>query len=223
MNVTLPALARIAEIESRFGTPPATSDPGFAQVLTDTERSAAAGGTVLTTRSPATAVERASSLLQSMPPVSLTPTAAATPLPVGATVPTVGLDPSGGVPPTVPYAATFTAAAGRHHVPAELLASVGFVESRYDPHAVSPAGARGLMQLMPFVEEELGVDAFDPTQAIDGAARLLAQHHGRFGTWELALAAYFAGPGAVRGAGNQIPSPRAQQYVDKVVSRMEQM
>lgn len=127
------------------------------------------------------------------------------------------------VPASVPYADLFTDAGTRHGVPPRLLAAVGHVESRYQPDVVSDAGAMGLMQLMPFVAEELGVDAFDPPAAVDGAARLLAGHHQRFGSWELALAAYFSGPGAVSRAGDTVPTTRSQHYVENVLDRMEHM
>jgi len=76
------------------------------------------------------------------------------------------------------------------------------------------------MQLMPFVSEELGVDPWDPAQAIDGAARLLRSHYDRFGNWDLALAAYNAGAGAVSRAGDTIPSPGVAEYVRRVNERM---
>lgn len=105
-------------------------------------------------------------------------------------------------------------------MPSELLAAVGWVESRYQPDAVSSAGAIGVMQIMPFVADELRVDPTDPAQAIDGAARLLRSHYDRFGSWDLALAAYNAGAGAVSNAGNAIPSPGVAEYVRRVNERM---
>lgn len=129
-----------------------------------------------------------------------------------------GVSPS--APDSVPYADEFEAAGARHGVPPRLLAAIGWVESNYQPDVVSPAGAIGLMQLMPFVADHLGVDARDPVQAIDGAARLLADHHRRFGSWDLAAAAYFSGAGAVAKAGNTIPTERSAHYVDKVQRRM---
>lgn len=119
-----------------------------------------------------------------------------------------------------PYDALFAEAGAKHGVPAELLSAVGWVESRYQPDAVSSAGAIGVMQIMPFVADELGVDPTDPTQAIDGAARLLRSHYERFGSWDLALAAYNAGAGAVKRAGNSIPSPGVAEYVRRVNERM---
>ncbi|MDJ0767461.1 MAG: lytic transglycosylase domain-containing protein [Ilumatobacter sp.] len=128
----------------------------------------------------------------------------------------------GAVPPGTPFGIHFETAAARHGVPADLLAAVGWVESRYQPEVVSPAGAIGVMQLMPFVADELGVDPADPVAAIDGGARLLAAHHDRFGSWDLALAAYFSGAGAVSRAGNNIPTARSEEYVRRVHERLEQ-
>lgn len=119
----------------------------------------------------------------------------------------------------VPFADQFTEAGMRHGVPPRLLAAVGWVESRYQPNVVSPAGAEGLMQLMPFVSQALGVDPYDPASAIDGAARLLADHHDRFRSWELAVAAYHAGAGAVARVGG-VPSGRTTTYVARVMERM---
>ena len=119
-----------------------------------------------------------------------------------------------------PFAAEFTRSGSQHGVPAELLAAVGWVESRYNPAALSPDGAIGVMQLMPGTAAGLGVDPHDPSAAIDGAARLLRGHHDRFGSWDLALAAYFSGAGAVAGNGNQA-TPRGAEYAQRVIERME--
>lgn len=139
--------------------------------------------------------------------------------PTGPAAPTAPTDPAGPAPldPNVPYAELFTAAAEAYDLSPALLAAVAYVESGFDPTVVSSAGAQGLMQLMPEVARELGVaNPFDPAQAIDGAARLLRSHLDRFGTAELALAAYNAGPGAVARAGG-VPSPGVRRYVDKVL------
>lgn len=119
-----------------------------------------------------------------------------------------------------PYAALFEAAGAAHGVDPRLLAAVAQVESGMDPRAVSPAGARGLMQLMPATAAGLGVtDPFDPAQAIDGAARLLRSHLDRFGSVELALAAYNAGAGAVARHGGIPPYQETQAYVRRVLAR----
>jgi cell wall-associated NlpC family hydrolase len=124
---------------------------------------------------------------------------------------------------TVPYAGLFGQAAARYGLPPALLAAVAKVESGYDPRAVSSAGAHGLMQLMPGTAAGLGVDPFDPAQAVDGAARLLRQNLTQFGSLPLALAAYNAGAGAVRRYGGVPPYPETQAYVNKVEAAMAQL
>ena len=126
---------------------------------------------------------------------------------------------TGGVPSWVPaqWRPLFATAAARHGVPAALLASVARAESGFDPGAVSPAGAVGLMQLMPSTARGLGVDPRDPAQAVDGAARLLSSHLRRFGSTSLALAAYNAGPGAVERYAGVPPYRETQQYVQRVL------
>ena len=118
----------------------------------------------------------------------------------------------------VPYSDLFTAAAARHDVPAALLAGVAKVESGFDSTAVSPAGAQGLMQFMPATAAGLGVRPMDPASAVDGAARYLSQITARFGSTDLALAAYNAGPTAVASAGGIPPYPETQDYVRKVTA-----
>jgi cell wall-associated NlpC family hydrolase len=118
-----------------------------------------------------------------------------------------------------PYAGLFAAAAQKYGVPAALLSAVAKQESGYDPRAVSPAGAQGLMQLMPGTAKHLGVtNPFDPAQAIDGAARMLRDLTRRFGSTELALAAYNAGPGAVMKYDGIPPYPETQRYVRNVMA-----
>ncbi|MCF6509346.1 lytic transglycosylase [Blastococcus sp. MG754426] len=121
----------------------------------------------------------------------------------------------------VPYADLFARAAGRHGVEAALLAAVAQQESGFDTSAVSPAGARGLMQFMPATAKGLGVDALDPSSAIDGAARYLSSLTRQFGSTELALAAYNAGPGTVSRFGGIPPYPETQNYVRSVMSKAE--
>lgn len=124
-----------------------------------------------------------------------------------------------GVSSSVPYADLFTAAAQKYGVDADLLAAVAKQESGYDPKAVSPAGAQGLMQLMPATAKGLGVtNSFDPAQAVDGAARLLSDLLDRFGRTDLALAGYNAGPGAVLRYGGVPPYPETQNYVRSILA-----
>src|SRR5581483_7112868 len=104
-------------------------------------------------------------------------------------------------------------------LPPNLLSAVAQTDSGMDPNAVSSAGAEGLMQLMPSTAASLGVDPFDPGQAIDGAARLLSSLYQQFGSWPLAIAAYNAGPAAVTEYGGIPPYPQTQAYVQKVLTR----
>jgi cell wall-associated NlpC family hydrolase len=115
----------------------------------------------------------------------------------------------------------FESASARTGVPAALLAAVAKQESGFDPSSRSGAGAEGLMQLMPSTAAGLGVNPFDPAQAIDGAARLLAgslQTYG--GSVPLALAAYNAGGGAVARYGGIPPYPETQAYVRAITGML---
>lgn len=113
--------------------------------------------------------------------------------------------------------------AGRtHNVDPSLLRLVMTQESAGNSGAVSPKGARGLMQLMPATAREMGVtDINDPRQNIMGGARYLAQQLDKYGDIELALAAYNAGPGAVDRAGGVPNYPETQNYVRKIASRYQ--
>lgn len=123
------------------------------------------------------------------------------------------------LPPGTPYAALFTQAGRANGVNPALLAAVAQQESGFNARAVSPAGARGLMQLMPGTAAGLGVrDSFDPAQAVNGAARLLKDLIGEFGRVDLALAAYNAGPGAVHRYGGIPPYPETRRYVPAVLA-----
>src|SRR5262249_7815317 len=83
---------------------------------------------------------------------------------------------------------------------------------------VSPAGARGIAQFMPATAAGLGINPDDPAQAIDGAARLMAQHVQRYGgDYAKALAAYNAGPGKVDQSGGVPPFAETQHYVGTIL------
>lgn len=131
-----------------------------------------------------------------------------------------GLSGVSGAPGASDMAPVFAAAEQRNGLPPGLLAAVAKVESGGNPQAVSGAGAQGLMQLMPDTARSLGVDPFNPVQAVDGAARLLAGHLQRFGSIDLALAAYNAGGGAVARAGGIPNFPETQTYVRRVLAAM---
>jgi soluble lytic murein transglycosylase-like protein len=121
----------------------------------------------------------------------------------------------------VPYADLFTRAGARYGVDPSLLAAVASQESGFNASAVSPAGAQGLMQFMPATAKGLGVDPLDPTSAIDGAARYLNNLTKQFGSTDLALAAYNAGPGTVTRHGGIPPYPETQNYVRAVLTKAE--
>jgi hypothetical protein len=117
-----------------------------------------------------------------------------------------------------PYQADFAQAGATYGVPAQLLSAVAATESSDQPNATSSAGAQGLMQLMPSTAASLGVDPFDPSQAINGAAQLLSSYHTSYGSWSLAQAAYNAGPGAVEEYGGIPPYAQTQAYVQNVLT-----
>jgi cell wall-associated NlpC family hydrolase len=126
-----------------------------------------------------------------------------------------------GVPPSLQP--LLQEAGQRYGVDPLLLASVAKQESGFQPGAVSPAGAVGLMQLMPATAAGLGVNPSDPASAIDGAAQLLSGYLGHYGgSVPLALAAYNAGPGAVSEYGGVPPYGETQAYVRDITSMLAQ-
>lgn len=118
------------------------------------------------------------------------------------------------------FLADVHAAEARFGLPRGLLDALIWTESRYNPKAVSSAGAAGLGQLMPATAKDLGVlNRFDPRSNINGAASYLRQMLDRFGMVHLALAAYNAGPGPV-GKAQGIPSnSETPSYVRSVIAR----
>lgn len=102
-----------------------------------------------------------------------------------------------------------------------LVEAVAWRESRFRPAARSSKGAIGVMQLMPDTARDLGVDPFDPAQNIRGGALYLRRMLTTFGgDVRLALAAYNAGPGAVRKHGGVPPYAETQAYVTSILGRM---
>lgn len=118
------------------------------------------------------------------------------------------------------YAVSVRAAEQRYGLPAGLLQALIWTESRFNPMAVSPAGAAGLAQLMPGTARYLGVsNRHDPLASIDGGARYLREMLDKFGAVHLALAAYNAGPRAVARAGGIPRNAETPQYVRSVLTR----
>jgi len=133
-----------------------------------------------------------------------------------------GTTPSAGtgaaLPASVPYAAQITTAARANGLDPALLAGLIKQESGFNPNAGSGAGARGLTQLMPATAAALGVtNVLDPQQSIEGGAKYLKRQLDAFGgDVTKALAAYNAGPGAVRRFGGVPPYAETQNYVRAV-------
>ncbi len=92
------------------------------------------------------------------------------------------------------------------------------VESNYTQGAVSHAGALGLAQLMPGTADYLNVDPSDPIENLDGGARYLLEQMAAFGSLELALAAYNAGPEAVRKYDGVPPYAETQSHITRVMA-----
>jgi len=97
------------------------------------------------------------------------------------------------------------------------------VESNYTQGAVSHAGAKGLAQLMPGTSDYLRVDATDPIENLDGGARYLLEQMAAFGSLDLALAAYNAGPEAVRKYGGVPPYAETQSHIMKVMAAYDRI
>ncbi|SFS52271.1 Transglycosylase SLT domain-containing protein [Sulfitobacter marinus] len=108
-------------------------------------------------------------------------------------------------------------AARRNAIPEDLFLRLVQQESGWNPRAKSHKGALGLAQLMPETARVLRVDPHDPYENLDGGARYLKLQYRAFGSWKLALAAYNAGPGAVKKYGGIPPFKETRNYV-KVIA-----
>lgn len=122
-------------------------------------------------------------------------------------------------PPRIEYLVRLLAP--RYRVPPRLALAIIDVESRFDPNAVSPKNAKGLMQLIPETAERFGVrNPFDARQNIEGGLAYLRWLTAYFeGNTMLVAAAYNAGEGAVERHGGVPPFPETREYVRKVIDR----
>lgn len=115
-----------------------------------------------------------------------------------------------------PYLAVARDAARRNGVPEDLFLRLIQQESGWKVDAKSNKGALGLAQLMPGTARVLGVNPHDPFENLDGGARYLMEQYREFGSWRLALAAYNAGPAAVKKYGGVPPYDETKNYVQKI-------
>jgi soluble lytic murein transglycosylase-like protein len=123
--------------------------------------------------------------------------------------------------PRTAATAALRQAAVRHDVSPSLVEAVAWQESRWNQYALSPKGARGVMQLMPETARSLGVDAGDLDANVDGGAAYLAQMMRRFdGDVVRSLAAYNAGPEAVARYGGVPPYRETQAFVSSILDRL---
>jgi len=124
-----------------------------------------------------------------------------------------------------PYADLFARTAEQHEIDPALLTAMAEVESAFDPGAVSPMGACGLLQLMPDTADRFGVqDVFDANQNVEGGARYLSWLLERYdGRTDLALAGYNAGEGAVDRHQGIPPYGETQRYVRRVLDGAARM
>lgn len=122
---------------------------------------------------------------------------------------------------SAPVAEAIARAADRRQLSARLIEAVAWQESRLNQKAVSPKGARGVMQLEPKTAAGLGVDPSDLRGNVEGGAAYLEQLLQQFdGDIVLTLAAYNAGPEAVRRYGGVPPFPETRAYVAAVLDRL---
>jgi Transglycosylase SLT domain/D-alanyl-D-alanine carboxypeptidase/Putative Flp pilus-assembly TadE/G-like len=117
------------------------------------------------------------------------------------------------------FRAALLRAATHWNVSAALLAAQLMAESNFNPYASSPAGAQGIAQFIPATAAAYGLrDPFDPEEAIDAEAHLMSDLIRQFGSPQLALAAYNAGPAPVEACHCVPPYPETQAYVSRILS-----
>jgi hypothetical protein len=119
----------------------------------------------------------------------------------------------GGTKVPTKYQAAILAAAAKYGMPPALLAAQLNAESGFDPNAVSPDGAIGLAQFLPSTAASVGIDPTNPTDSINGMAKLMSHYFKTYGSWQTALYAYHDGPGHASS-----PGPAGTSYAEKVLT-----
>lgn len=106
----------------------------------------------------------------------------------------------------------------KYGLPKNLLVGVMGAESNFNPNAVSPVGAKGLMQLMKATAQEYGINPLNPSESIDAAGKYLASSYKKFGNWEDSLRSYNMGVGGLQKvkAGKMKMPKETQDYVGRV-------
>lgn len=129
---------------------------------------------------------------------------------------------SSGISNSSSYDSMIRASAERHGVDPALVKAIIHTESSFNPYARSPAGAQGLMQLMPGTARDMGVmNVWDPAQNIEGGVKYIAWLSQRFSNRDHIIAAYNAGHANVRRYGGTPPFKETRNYVRKVNSRYQ--
>lgn len=191
--------ARIAQLQEQFGMPGNLPGTGFSQKL-EKEMQKSLGVTEAQKTSESAVQENS----QPLPAVQKMDTAKT----VLADMPLADQN----------LSTLIEAAARKYKVDPKLVAAVAEVESNGNQDAVSSVGAIGVMQLMPDTAASLGVDPYNKQQNIEGGAKYLRQMLDTFGgDTKKAVAAYNAGPGAVKDYGGVPPYKETQNYVNKVL------
>lgn len=218
--------SRISEIQHSFGTPSRPVGTAFQTALQEASES------VRSKPATAAAAEEAHAAAPSpavpvVEYVTLGGRAVVVDAPARGTVADVGAVPDAAewadlLPGSAaPYVEMIESAAADTGLDPRLLAGLVWAESTFVPDAVSSAGAIGLAQLMPGTAAGLGVDPWDPGANVRGGARYLADQIERFGSLELGLAAYNAGPGRV--IEHDGAPPYTRRYIDRVTGFYEDL
>jgi soluble lytic murein transglycosylase-like protein len=122
-----------------------------------------------------------------------------------------------------PYADLINQYAKKRNLDPRLIHQMILAESKYKTDAVSPRGAKGLMQLMDSLSEQFNIDPFDPESNINVGTQYFAGLMARYNSVDLALAAFNAGPAAVDKYSGVPPFPETQNYISSIKAGMAQM